>query len=448
MSTNDLLEMAQRVADQAKAGEQVEAYVSRMRDTSVRVYEGEIEHLVSAQSEGIGIRVIDGGRVGFAYAGALDERTVAEALAEARDNVGFGTAHPDVALAVPDGVAVADLDLWDDSLASCPTDHKVALAKQTEAIALGADPRVRPEDTSYEDSLAEAAVASSTGIAAFGRETACYVVASLLATVGDETMTGFGYSIGRNVDQLDADAAAQMAVERATRLLGATKPSSRRLTVVLDPWVTAQFLGILSATLNGESVLKGRSLFANRVGESVASPLISLVDDPTYPLAFSASTVDGEGLATRRNTLIEGGVLKGFVQNSYSGRRSGGASTGNATRGSFKSSPGCGCLALALTPGTRSQAELVAGVDDGILVQGVSGMHSGVNPVSGDFSTGAEGLLISGGQLGAPVREFTIASTLQRMLHDVIEVGGDVQWLPMSAAGVSLVVGDITMSGA
>jgi PmbA protein len=232
------------------------------------------------------------------------------------------------------------------------------------------------------------------------------------------------------------------------RMLGAKKPPSRRTTVVLDPFVTAQLLGVLSSTLSGEAVLKGRSLFANRVGEAVASPLFTLVDDPTNPLAYTATEVDGEGLAARRNVLIENGVLQGFVHSTYTGRRSGGRSTGNAVRGGYKSVPGTGCLALAMSPGTKTQAELVQGVDDGVLVQMVQGLHSGVNPVSGDFSTGAEGLLISGGQLGAPVREFTIASTLQRMLLDMVEVGGDVEWLPMRASGMSLVISDVTMSGA
>ncbi len=145
--------------------------------------------------------------------------------------------------------------------------------------------------------------------------------------------------------------------------------------------------------------------------------------------------------------LLEEGRLLGFVHNSYTGRKSGGASTGSAVRG-YASTPGVGVQALAVVPGSRSQAELVADVEDGVLVQGVSGLHSGVNPVSGDFSTGAEGLRIRGGALAEPVREFTIASTLQRMLQDVAEVGGDLEWLPMRAAGVSLVIGDVTVSGA
>jgi PmbA protein len=218
--------------------------------------------------------------------------------------------------------------------------------------------------------------------------------------------------------------------------------------VVLDPFVTAQFLGVISSTLNGEAVIKGRSLFKDRVGEIVASPAFTLVDDPTNPLAYTATELDGEGLAARRNVLIDRGVLHGFVHSSYSARRAGTASTGNAVRGGFKGTPGVGCLALQLQPGTRSQAEMIADITDGVLVQQVFGLHSGVNPVSGDFSSGAAGLLITDGELGAPVREFTIASTLQKMLLDVVEVGNDLDWLPMRAAGVSLVIADMTMSGA
>ena len=267
-----------------------------------------------------------------------------------------------------------------------------------------------------------------------------------LAEADGETQTGFGFSVGRSPAELDPQRAAADAAERATRLLGATKPPSGRMTVVLDPFVTAQFLEILGSTMSGETVLKGRSLFADRLGEEVASPLVTLVDDPTDPAAFTATELDGEGLATRRNELIRDGVLQKFVHNSYTARRAGTSSTGSAVRG-FSSTPGVGVQAVSLVPGTRSQAELVADIDDGLLVQGVSGVAFGVNPVSGDFSTGAEGLRIRNGEVAEPVREVTIASTLQRMLHDVVAVGGDLEWLPMSAAGVSLVITDVTMSG-
>ncbi len=440
--------IADRVIAQAAPDEQIEAYVARGSETDVRVYAREIEHFVSAQSEGIGIRVIRDGRTGFAYAGALDDEAVAAVLAEARDNVTFGTHDEWAGLAVPDGVEVIAQQLWSDALADYPTERKIELAKEFERLTLAVDPRVRVDSSNYNDASGEVAVATTTGVRVSGRENACYCSVSTLADDGEETQTGFGFTVGRSPDDFDLVKAAGEGADRATRLLGAVKPPSKRVTVVLDPFVTAQFLGVLSSALNGENVAKGRSLFANRVGEKVASPLFTLIDDPTNSLAYTATDIDGEGLAARRNLLVDGGVLQGFVHSSYSARRAGVHSTGNAVRGGFKGTPGVGCLAMQLQPGTRGQDALIADVDDGVFIQSVQGIHSGVNSISGDFSTGASGLLISNGQRGQPVREFTIASTLQRMLHDIAEIGNDIDWLPMRAAGMTLVINDITMSGA
>ncbi len=445
----DLLAVGDRVVALAQAGEEVEAVVLRSSDTEVRVYEGEIESFSSAQSQGVGVRVIVDGRQGFAYAGTLDDEVLAETVAEARDNAAFGEPDEFNGLAAPDGVPVADLDLYREALLAFPTDDKISLAQRLETAVKGADPRITGvESAEYVDSVGDMAVVTSTGIRTSGRETGCYVAAYVLAEEGDDTQTGFGFSVGREPGDLDVAKAAADAADRATRLLGATKPASGRVAVILDPYVTAQFLGILGSTLSGEAVLKGRSLFADRIGEVVGSSHLTLVDDPTDPRAFTAGQTDGEGLATRRNVLIEGGTLRQFVHNTYTGRRSGTASTGSAIRGGFKSTPGAGCQAVSLLPGDRTQEQLIAEVGEGILVQSVSGLHSGVNPVSGDFSTGAEGLRISGGAVGEPLREFTIASTIQKMLGDVVAVGSDLEWLPMSAAGVSLVIGDVTISGA
>jgi len=443
----DLDDIAARVVSWARDGEQVEAVVVRERGTEVRAYDGEIEQLSSAESLGVGIRVISGHRQGFAYAGTLDEDVLAETLADARDNAAFGTVDEALGLAEPDGVPATVLDLYHPGVVELPLAAKMALALELERAVRAGDPRIiGVESADYADSVTEAAIATTTGIRASSRESSSFLVAYSLAEQDGEVQTGFGFSIGRDPADLDPRRAASDAVERAVRLLGARKPPTGRVTVVLDPLVTAELLGVIGDTLSGEMVLKGRSLFADRLGEVVASPLLTLVDDPTDPAAFTATAADGEGIATRRNELIVDGVLRMFVHNAYTARRLGTVTTGSAVRG-YSSTPGVGVQALALRPGTATRGELLAGIDDGILVQGVSGLHSGVNPVSGDFSTGAEGLRIRNGQLAEPVREFTIASTLQRMLHDVVAVGDDLEWLPMHAAGVTLVVADVTMSG-
>jgi PmbA protein len=444
----DLLDIADSVLARAEGGEQIEVMVGRSRDTEVRVYEGEIENLKSAESAGIGVRVIRDGRQGFAYAGSLDPDVIADVLADARDNAAFGDPDDANGVAVPDGTPYVTLDLHRPSLAEFPTERKVQLAADLEHAVKGADPRITGlESCDYEDGIGELAIVTTTGIRATSSETYAYISASAMAEQDGETQTGYWFSIGREPSELDVDACARETAERATRMLGATKPATFRTTVVLDPFVTAQFLDILGFALSGENVLKGRSLFADRIGEEVASPLVTLVDDPTNPDAMTATAADGEGLATRRVPLVAGGRLEGFVHNSYTARKLGTTSTGSAVR-SFSSTPSVGTRALALTPGTSTPQQLLAGIDDGVLVQSVSGLHSGVNPISGDFSTGADGLRVGGGALGAPIKEFTIASTLQRMLHDVTAIGSDLTWLPMSAAGVTIVVADVTVSGA
>ncbi len=443
----ELLELASKVAAEAEGGEQVEAYVGHSTSTSVRVHGAEIESLTQATSAGIGVRVVRAGRQGFAYAGSLAPDVIAEVLGEARDNAAYAQPEDWVGLAEPDGVAPPEVDLWRDGLAAVPTDRKVELALELERAVRAHDPRITGvRVATWGDGSGVGAVATSTGIAVAGRATSCYLAVQALAEDGGETKTGYGVSVGREPDEIDLAEAADDAADRATRLLGAVQPASGTVTLVLEPQMAASLLGVVAGTLNGESVLKGRSPFADRVGEQIASPLVTLVDDPTDTESLGADSHDGEGLATRRIPLIEAGVLQGFLHNTMTGRRAGVPSTASAVR-SFRSTPGVGAQALAVTPGWGTLDELVAGVDHGVLVQSMTGLHSGVNPVSGDFSVGVEGLMVRNGARAEPIREATVASTLQRLLLDIAAVGGELEWTPGGTGAVALVIPGVTLSG-
>lgn len=442
-----LFNLGDQIVARANNNEQIEAIVVSGSETEVRVYNGEIEQFTAATSQGIGIRVISDNRQGYAWAGSLDPELIDVTLAEARDNATFSTADQYLGLAEPDGVSGTDTSLFDPALLEFDTDAKIELALELEKMSLQKDARIiGTESTDYADSISEAVVVSTTGIRRGGIDGGAYVSSVLLANQDEDTQIGFGYSVNRNPYNLDIEKAADMSVERAVRLLGATKPESGRFTVVLDPMVTAQILGIVGSTMSGLAALKGRSLFGDRLGTKIASDVVTLIDDPTNPKAFTATEIDGEGLATRRKELISNGQFNTFLHNAYTARRSNTISTGNAVRG-FISTPSVGHIALALEPGQRQQADLIAGISDGVLIQGLYGLHSGVNPVSGDFSTGASGIKIRNGELAEPLREFTIASTLQKILLDISEVGADVDWLPGSASGVSLVIDSVSVSG-
>jgi PmbA protein len=444
----ELLDLAEKIASWARPGEEVEAFASWQRETEVRAYGGEVESLSSAESAGVGVRVVAQARQGFAYVGNLDESLAREALAEARDNASFATPDANVGLASPDGIAPTSLELWDDSLGAMATEEKVALALELERQVRAGDPRIREVvSADYGDDQSEVAIASSTGINAASRSTTCYLVVYAVAGEGDDTQTGGGYSVCRAPGELEIEKASRDAVERATRMLGATKPPSGRVTAVFDREVTAALLSVLAGTLSGEEVAKGRSLFAGRLGEQVASEAVTFVEDPTNGFAFGASRYDAEGLACRRVPLIDKGRLVAYLYDTYSARLAGARSTASAVRAGFKSTPGVGALALSLTPGDLDQAGVIRAVGEGLFIQDVSGIHSGVNPVSGDFSVGAEGLLIRRGELAQPVREITIASTIQSLLQGIEVVGGDIEWLPSAAAGLTIAIGDVAMSG-
>lgn len=455
---SELLDLALGVVQRARPGEGVEAYVAAGSETAVRAYDGQVEQLETSSSAGIGVRVVlrdddadpdvMGGRVGFAWAGSLDPSVVADVLSDARENARYAAPDPFVALCEPDGVDACEVDLWSPEFSSVTTDEKVAMALELERMTRSADARVRQVDSAdYDDGSVEVALASTTGIAATTRHTTASVSVSAIVGDGTESRTGSGFSVARNAADLDLDHARGDAVGRALRLLGAKKPSSARCTVVFDPRVVSTLLSVVSGTLSGEAVVKGRSFFAGRVGEQVAPGFVALVDDPTDSRAFGAAAVDDEGLACRRNVLIEGGVLKGFVHDSVSARRAGTVSTGSAVRGGYAGTPSGRCRALLLSPGELDQGAILAAVGTGVYVQSVTGVHSGVNPVSGDFSVGAEGLMVRDGTLAEPIREATVASSLQRMLQSILFVGSDVEWLPGVAAGQTLAVAEMQLSG-
>jgi len=445
----ELLDLAEEMAGSARPGEQVEAYLTRGRTTTVRAYGGEVESLAVADSEGAGIRVVVDHRVGFASAGSLDAEVVAEALAEARDNAGFAEVDERAGLAAPDGTAPAEVDTHSAALVGLTTDAKVDMALELERECRGLDPRIRGVRAAiYGDSISEGAVATSTGIRAWDQGTSAHLSVTVLADDSDGgTQTGSAIAAAFDHTTLDPSAVAADAVERAISALGSRKPPSRRVTAVFEPGMASQLLGVIAGTLGADRVQRGRSPFADRVGETVAVPAFTLVDDPTDGRSLGARRYDDEGLATRCNPLIGNGVLQGFLHSSYTGRCWDVPSSASALR-SYRTTPQPGPQALIVAPGTLTFEQLLAAVGDGVLVRSVSGLHSGVNPVSGDFSVGAAGLMIRGGAPAEPVREMTIASTLQRMLLDVVAIGADVEWRPGGTGTPSVAIADVSMSGA
>lgn len=457
----DLLGIAERLTSTSRSGEEVEVFISRSRETSVRAYRGEVESLESSEIAGAGVRVVSDGRQGFSYAASLDETLLRAALEDARDNAKFATPDEHVGLPVPDGAPVVAVDGWSNALETLPLDEKVAMALEVESRVRRGDPRVSEVPfADYGDAMTEEAVVSTLGVRASARRNWCSVSVQAIASDMGDAATSTGFAVSRDPAALDTDRAVRDALDRSVRLIGARPVRSGQFTVVMDARVTAAFLAVIAGALSGERAHRGQSFLEGRTGENVAADLVSIVEDPTDPAALGASSYDAEGLACRRHLLVAGGVLERFVYDTYASRLAGSRRAGeqveragehqpagSAVRSGFGSAPMAGCRAISLQPGDMTLDQVLRQVRSGLFVQSVTGIHSGVNPVSGDFSVGAEGLMIRDGSLAEPVRKVTVASTLQRMLQSVLVVGGELEWLPGPAAGQPLAIADLSVSG-
>lgn len=442
----DLGGLCAAAVEAARDGEAVEAYAEESRRTEVTARRGEVEGLTFAESRGVGVRLIVGERLGYAYAADPSVDEVREAVAGARENAALATADEFNALPPADAAEPIPSLLRPDQ-AAMGTDRKVAVALDLERLAVSADPRVtKVEKAEYGDAVSRVFVASTTGVRAEYGRTDCWAVVMALAEDGDETQTGWSFRVARELDELEWGDVAREAVDRSTRLLGASKPKTARVPVVLDTFAGSSFLGVLAGALSAESVQKQRSLFADMLGQAVGSALLTLVDDGRTLAGPAAAPFDDEGVPTRRTELIASGTLMELLHNTYTARRGGTVSTGNARRGGYRSVPGVGTTNFYVEAGTTPVPEILRQADGGMLIQDVSGVHSGANPISGEFSVGATGLRIAHGELGEPLREMTVASTVPEMLKGIAAVGDDLRFF--TSVGVpTILIGEMTVAG-
>lgn len=432
-------------------GVELEVYVEFGATATVKVFGGKVESVSTAEPRGMGVRAIDAGRVGYSYTADLSPTGVDRVILEAVENAqASGPDRFQVLPARPDGYPVL-ADLWRPGVSGTSLDAKVEVALKAEASAL-ADPAVHTVEISeYSDSESKVAIASTQGVAVEGEQSFCLAYAFALAGGDGDTQTGLGFTTGREPSELDPEAAGGEAAAKAKALLGATQCTTGLYTVVFDRETAAALLGSVASALSADAVQKGRSVFRGRIGETVASGLVTLYDDGLAVGGLATSPFDAEGVPQKVTALVEGGVLRSVLHNTYTARKESehAQSTGNAVRMSYRSLPSVGVSNLVLGDGRGTLDELVARVGTGLCVESIAGLHSGVNPATGEISVGVTGRLIEGGSFGTPVREVTIATDFIALLRSIQDLAGDSRWIPLygSIRTPSIAVGGLAVSG-
>jgi PmbA protein len=448
----DLPDAARRAAEAATAAgaSDAEAWAEGSRSREVRVHAGEVESLTEAAGRGVGVRAWIGGRTGYAYGTDLGEDGLRE-LAEAA--VGAArVADEDEHSAPPDasGDVPAIDGLRDPAVAETPTAQVIELAKRIERVALDQDDRVSGvEEVVYVDEDTDAAIFSSRGRSGEYTASVAYAFLQAMATEDSEVQTGLGFGVGRSPLQLDGEEIGSEAGAEAATMLGATKPESRTCPVVLSDRVAASFAGFIGGALCADEVQRGRSPFADRLGDELASKALVVVDDGVDPGGLASAPFDGEGTPRGNTPLLREGKLLAYLHDAYTARRGEAASTGNASRGSYRSPPSVSPSNLIIEPGELAFDRLLSEAGDGVYITEVAGLHSGVNPVTGRYSVGASGRAIRDGELAEPLREFTIAGDLVGTLAAVRAVGSESRWVPFggSVRSSALLVGEMAIGG-
>jgi PmbA protein len=447
----ELAQRAMRAAGSAGAGD-AEAYAEDSRGLELRVYEDEVESLTESAARGVGVRAWLHGRTGYAYGTDLSEDGLKGTAEAAVGAARVADEDENAAPPVPGAVAEPIAGLVGPAAGEWTTERKVELARAIERSSREADERVKLiEETIYADESERVAIASTRDAAGAYEATTAYAYLQAIAEADGDRQTGLGFGLGRSPADLDPSAIGRESAERATALLGAEKPASRTCPVVFDTTVAASFAGFIGGVLCADAVQRGRSPFADRLGEEIGSGALTLSDEGRDPQGLASAPFDAEGTPRARTPLIEAGTLANYLHDTYTARRQGGdtRSTGNASRAGYRSPPSVGTSNLIVAAGEASFKELLSAAGDGVYVSDVAGLHSGVNPVSGTFSVGATGILIEGGELAKPADEFTIASDLVSMLKAVRASGSEPRWVPFggSVRTPPLLIGEMAVGG-
>jgi PmbA protein len=444
-----LPEIAQGVIKQALASgaTDAECTISEGQEFSANVRMGELETLKEAGSRGAGLRVLIGRRMGASYTSDLTAEGIRQMVQSAIDLAGLTTEDPHAALPDPAelGSLTIDLKLFSDETAQLPTEERIAIAKRAEAAAFAVDPRItNSEGASFDSSVGGRVFATSGGFLGSYRTSYCSVSAVPVATLNGSMERDYWFTIARNYKGLeDAEAVGRKAAERAIRRLGAVKVETQRVPVIFEPRTARSLLGNIFDAIEGRAIYRKASFLAGKLGAKIADERITVIDDGTIPGLFGSSPFDDEGIPTRRTPVIERGVLKNYLLNTYTARKLGMKTTGNASRG-ITGNAGIGHGNFFLEPGSRTPEEILRGVKNGFFVTELIG--SGVNTVTGDYSRGAVGLWVRDGELAFPVSEVTIASTMQEMLNGIAEIGNDLEFRG-SVTAPTIMLGEMTVAG-
>lgn len=427
MEIKSLIEKTFQEGRQKGLGD-MEAYYSAGSSLSLKVFEKELDGYSLSESEGLSLRGVYKGKMGYSYTERVDESSIAMLVKNVLENATIIDSD-DEEFIYEGSKEYKKVDTFNPSLEGVSEIDKINFVKQLEEEALKMDKRITSVDACvYGDGYGESIMANTKGLYLHDKSNVAYTYVAVIAKEGDDIKTGMAYRTGNDFSKFNAKEIASEAVNEALSMLGAKSVKSGDYEVVIRNSAAADLLEAFTGIFSAEAVQKNLSLLKDKLNQTIGSEKFTLVDDPFMEEGLASRSFDGEGVACKYKKVIDKGVLKTYFHNLKTANKDGVETTGNACKSSYKTSIGIAPSNFYVEKGERSLDEIIAGINSGIIITELQGLHSGLNSISGDFSLAALGYEIKDGKVSEPVEQITVAGNYFEMLKNVEEVGSDLKF--------------------
>jgi PmbA protein len=453
----EYMDLARIAVDQAKksGADAAEAYITDSQTVQINVSKRAVEQVNSTSDAGVGLRILKDQKMIFGSSNELSQNSIKYMVSDLLQKVPYHT--PDEFNVIP-GKEFGFLEgnwssysqriSYDPKITEVPIERKINRAISIEESGLDYNPKIAGSmNVVYLDQTSIVYLANSNGLSGWYPSSGCGGYARFSAAEGEDRQSGTFIQLGVKYNDFDPIKVGQKAAEQAVSMLGAKPIPSCEVPMVISPDVGTQLLGYIVGMLSADQVQKGKSLFADKIGEKVAAEVLTVVDDGKLEGALETSPVDGEGIPKQSTPLIVDGVLKTYLYDCYTAKKGKTKSTGNRGRGGYQSVGGIGSTNLYLKAGNVKPEAILEDIKDGFYITVAFGLHAGIDSISGDFSIPVAGFKIENGRTTFPIRGITIGGNLFEFLKSVDKVGSDLTWY-QSVGSPTFSVKSIKIGGA
>jgi PmbA protein len=413
----------------------MELYYQSNGKFSTKVYKGEIDSYDIAVEGGVSFRGICNGKMGYAYTEKVDEDSISLLPNEAKENSSIIDSE-DIETIFEGSRLYEKVDLYSEKLSKVSAEEKISLLKQVEEEAFALSEKVTSVNYCLLESHdSEIMIANTKGLMKREKSNVAYIFISVVVKDEDDIKNAYNLCLIKDFGEIDTKTIAKEAVEEALSLLGADSIESKTYPIILKNTAAASLLQVFSGIFSAENVQKGKSRLVGKLEEQIASSTITIVDDPHDRDGYGSRSFDSEGVATKRLNIIENGVLNTYLHNIKTALKDKVESTGHAHKSSYKGTLSISPSNMFIQPGEIAYEDLIHGEEEALIITDLQGLHSGANPISGDFSLAAQGYLVKDGRVERPVNQITVGGNFYTVLQEVEAIGNDLEFsIPMGSS--------------